>query len=503
GQSRQEKDPGEVGGPPVIEFETDLIYFGKPPQDEIAAWVRREDKLALYRSYPDFVDVTGGTYHDWYQARMDLDLDGDCLTGRQELELGTDDMMPDTDLDGWFDGPCNYREQIMLDQIIAHNLQEDAFYEVVEDDEIYLIIDGVRYPNRRSDLDDYWVFEDGEPREFNDYVVAERVRGVELSPFAAVDIALWEDDFELQNEWADDQRMGGVIYDFLDWAGSVSFQIRDRELGVRYELRLSKERVYFADPDPLNEWADSDRDGITDYDESRIARDFGGITDPERKDLFIEVDHMPGNALNSRAAFMISTAFHRMDINAVVFRDEQVAANNCLNEREFQNWTREYFDNRDYNAFRYVLMARENWREASALRKPGALLIDDSWWWIDGDAQAQAGTLMHELGHDLGLLPDAFPWIDDVLWSIEVEADEAGWHSSMNYLRQPYEVRFDTNVRGHNEWEVVHANMHIGLGNRFLDSWADTDGACGDNVQEILPPAGSGHANSDFQRHQY
>ena len=71
---------------------------------------------------PAALTTSGPAVH----AVVAADTDRDCLPDSQESALGTDPRNPDTDGDGWFDGPCNERRKLVLEAIKAYDEQEDA-----------------------------------------------------------------------------------------------------------------------------------------------------------------------------------------------------------------------------------------------------------------------------------------------------------------------------------------------------------------------------------------
>jgi len=403
------------------------------------------------------------------------DSDGDCLINIAEIYAGTDYLDPDTDGDGWFDGPCNERRSLVLTYIKAHDEQED-----IGEDEFYLIADDVRYPS--SDLDDWWDFDDGDSRSFNQ-TIATRTRGVATTAWLqSVRIEGWEDDVEVWNEWTVDDLEGYGYINLGSYANGQTATLRFTEDDWDYELRFRIDVTHFADPSPTED-GDADADGIADSDEYAVARYLGGIADPTRKDIFVEVDAMSGRSLYTNAKRLVTTQYHRHGYHLYVWRHQtNLPVDGCLTVPEARALYTTYFHRKNYNAFRYAVIGEELWNDASGVAWNDAFFIDDSTWWIDDDILAQAATFQHELGHTMSLRkprddsdngPGTYKWIDTVAW--------LSYYSAMNYTFQPTLVDYSNEGAGgdtsdHNDWEDVDPTW--GLRYSFGSTTSTTTGHC-------------------------
>lgn len=404
------------------------------------------------------------------------DSDGDCLINIAEIYAGTNYLDPDSDDDGWFDGPCNERRSLVLTRIVAHDEQEDF-----GEDEFYVIADDVRYPS--SDLDDWWDFDDGDAKNFST-TIATRTRGVNTTAsLASVRFEGWEDDYETWNEWTVDDLLGYGYLDLGAYVDGQSAKLRFTADDWDYELSFRVDISYFADPTPT-ENADSDADGIADSDEYAVARYLGGIADPTRKDIFVEVDAMSGRSLHTNAKRLVATQYHRHGYHLYIWRHQaNLPHDGCLTVAEARDLYHTYFHRKNFNAFRYAVVGEELWNDASGVAWNDTFFIDDSTWWIEDDVLAQAATFQHELGHTMSLRkphykgdtgPGTYKWIDTVAW--------LSYYSAMNYTYQPTLVDYSDEGEGgdtsdHDDWEDIDPAW--GLRYSFGSTTSTTTGHCG------------------------
>jgi hypothetical protein len=375
-----------------------------------------------------------------------LDPDGDCLSTADELLLGTDPANPDTDGDGWFDGPCNERRKLILVRIQAHDEQEDF-----GDDEFYLVVDDVRHPQR--DLDDYWDFDHGDVMNTS-WLLATRVRGVSTPGLARVRVEGWEDDPEIFNTWTVDDLLFVGDIDLGAYGHGETFTRRFIDPGndYDYELTFRVDIETFADPSPLDAHADRDGDGISERDEARVTADLGGLADPERPDLFVEVDWMRGHPLRTQAKRQVVTQLFRNGVNLTILRDQELPLDRCLTVPDARRLYADHFDRKGFGAYRYAIIGERIWNDASGVAWGDLFIVDDSTWWINGWVLPQAATFLHELGHTLGLNNRVFRLIDTTAWF--------SYDSAMNYLYQATKVDFSHDGAGgssfdHDDWAVV------------------------------------------------
>ncbi len=175
--------------------------------------------------------------------------------------------------------------------------------------------------------------------------------------------------------------------------------------------------------DPNN--PDTDGDGFTDaaevYGYSGIDFAYYGAG-PLKKDIFLEMDYYPGLKPSQTAVDMVVDAFAdapvsnpngSAGINLHAIFDSQIAAADVDNNlspvwTDFGVIKNKYFRSYRSEVFHYVLFANQYSGGTSSGRSRGIpgrdlLVTLGNWSTPGGTVQQQAGTLMHELGHNIGL----------------------------------------------------------------------------------------------------
>jgi hypothetical protein len=231
-------------------------------------------------------DTDGDTIPD---GEEDRDLDG--LPDWYEVESDPDD--PDSDEDGWWDGPTNVITYLWLMEIRCINEEED-----IGDDELFIVVDDVRFPEDIEDLEGIWDLEEGDVI-YPMIPVCRRSRSPDQTADYQAVVELWEDDII-------DKSAG--VYDIIDitdnrWqrdiinfgeSGMIEVKRDDRHWydDTIYEVTFKAMSYSFYDPHSTDANADLDEDGIDDVDEHRLSRDLSmkGLSDPTFPDIFLELD---------------------------------------------------------------------------------------------------------------------------------------------------------------------------------------------------------------------
>jgi hypothetical protein len=381
-----------------------------------------------------------------------LDSDGDCLPDVEELRLGTDPHNPDTDGDGWYDGPCNERRKLVLTQV--HCTEEQDFW---GGDEFYVIADDTRYPT--GDLDGTWNIDEGQTI-YPNRVIATRTRGINMPKLALVNVEGWEDDFEIIPDWTADDLLFTTQIDLGAYKNGDLITRHFVGPGGDYDYTVTfrVDVEHFADPNPKRADGDADHDGITELHEAQVARDFGGVTDPTRPDVLVEVDWMPGHELRTNAKREVVTQYANNGLHLFVLRDHQLTLDPCLTVPEARTLYATQFGTKKYGAFRYAVIGEQIWNDRSGVNWGDIVLIDDSTWWINNWILPQAGTFIHEMGHTLGLNQEMFRLIDTVGWP--------SYDSAMNYFWQATKVDYSHDGAGgstndHDDWGAIDAGYAL------------------------------------------
>ncbi|HJQ41208.1 MAG TPA: hypothetical protein VKB93_29060 [Thermoanaerobaculia bacterium] len=191
----------------------------------------------------------------------------------------TDWQNPDSDGDGWLDGFRNIRSTLYLTRIECLNEQED-----IGDDELFLTFNHARVPSDAS-VDGSWELEGGDSVA---PMLAVAHRTLDLSFSVRIDVR--EDDWF---DFSDDDFILDKDQKFAS-NGSFILPYKDESFWdtTEYKFHFLAVQTWFADPSPLdmNGEADTDGDGITDTRERAVAFDLGGVADPQRPDIYMELD---------------------------------------------------------------------------------------------------------------------------------------------------------------------------------------------------------------------
>jgi len=224
---------------------------------------------------------------------FDPDTDGDGIPDFQEdadgdgtpdwAEFAADPDNADVDGDGWADACANVRTSLILTQVKCRNEEED-----VGEDELFVVVDDVRFPVDIEGLDGAWDMEGGDV-VYPDpgIVVATRVHSpTQPADYRAV-IELWEDDWF---DWSDDPWQTETIS--FGESGRIVVERRDLHWydDTIYDVTFRAISECFEDPDPTRADADGDQDGLSDEQEHELSGDFRGLGDPASPDIFLELD---------------------------------------------------------------------------------------------------------------------------------------------------------------------------------------------------------------------
>ena len=171
--------------------------------------------------------------------------------------------------------------------------------------------------------------------------------------------------------------------------------------------------------------SDTDGDNLSDAAElfGSNGVDLAGFgAKPKHKDVLIEVDYYPGLKPKAAAINKVAKAFSdapvnnpdgKKGINLIIDVNQQIAAADVDNNlspawTDFDVIKNKYYKSRRNKLFHYALFAnRYNGGSSSGLSRGipahDFIVTLGNWSTPGGTLQQQAGTLMHEFGHNLGL----------------------------------------------------------------------------------------------------
>ena len=219
--------------------------------------------------------------------------------------------------------------------------------------------------------------------------------------------------------------------------------------------------------DPNN--SDTDGDNLSDAAElfGWNGVDLAGFgANPLHKDVLIEADYFPGLKPQAAAIAKVVKAFadapvNNPDgitgINFIIHIDQQIKAVDVDNNlspawTDFDVIKNKYYNSRRNKVFHYMLFAnRYNGGTSSGLSRGipahDSIVSLGGWSTPGGTMQQQAGTLMHEFGHNLGLRHGGN----------ENRNRKPNYLSIMSYNYQLGGLRFD-GVNGHLDYSRLRIN---------------------------------------------
>lgn len=373
--------------------------------------------------------VSAGPAAAWYDMApieqqpllsTEVDSDGDGLSNLVELvQTGTDPFDPDTDGDGWADGPVNARYSLRLISVFRDDWGWACPW---GDRDIYVIVDDARWPQAAATsgneaIDGAWSIRDFHS-VFPDTIVDERTAPLQPPSSMWSRIELWDDGLDLgvSDDWEEDDLAADLTLDLLAFTPEQPFQITASDWCSDWELTLMVHRTPFADPDPLDGGtSDHEGDGLTDANEALLATLYGGRGDPLREDLWLEVDTAAdvfGWEPATRTMLVSQFARHgvALHIDEGGFGGGSILAHTGY--MSLAQWSASYVSNFApwrRGLFRYAILVGDLWTGDPGLTFQDTFVLDQDGLWVDDSAVGQAGSAMHELGHSLGLTAGRFP----------------------------------------------------------------------------------------------
>ncbi|MBT3223777.1 MAG: hypothetical protein HN348_32310, partial [Proteobacteria bacterium] len=412
------------------------------------------DTLQVNTVY-DFVEYWG----EWTEDQSDYfnrlfsdsyDDDSDGLTNLSELYAGTDPYNKDSDGDGWADGPSNIRYQLRLETVSRsdHYSFWDTAY-CTGEDEIYFIVDDARWPKAgatygNSAINGFWELDDDETIWPNT-IVEERVMPMNGPTRMRSKISIWDDDAEHDlkvDDWYEDDHYFSFEVDLLKADSNGQIKVVLKNKCARFDVTFKVEQTKFADPIPMDYgFYDTDGDGLQDFNESFLASVFEGMADPEKQDIWVEVDRASdvGSGWRDHARHMVVSQFERHNINlriddgrfgggTVIPHSGKLSAHNwgTYRNQHFTSWRK--------GLFRYAIIADEIYTKRSGVADGDSFLVDGNRFFYNKSSLTQSGTFMHELGHSLGLTKGRFP--NSYIDKDSLSRESMDYYSCLNYLYQ-------------------------------------------------------------------
>lgn len=475
-EPEQFHEESDDGGPEFEVFEAEFLDAGP-------SWA---ELIEIAQMWLDYLAKTEAEK----QALLhhpSLDSDGDGLTNLQETAwTGTDPFDKDSDDDGWMDGPANLRYRLVL---LEMTRWDDPWTpQCAGDDDIYFIVDDARWPQAAATygnaaINGEWTLPDEETIALNT-VVQERVMPLNGPTKMVSQISIWDDDAEIGylDDWYEDDHYFSFEVDLLKATVDVPFTVQLNNSCGEYTVKMVVYTSAFSDPDPLDGGSgDFDGDALSDLSEARLARVFGGMSDPLTEDLWIEIDHAADvGGLRSKPRYMVVSQFKRHGINLRIDAGRfgggtSIPHTGELYEADLESVRNANFTSWRVGLFRYSLFVDQLWTGRSGKRMGDTVLVDGNRYWHDVWNTAQAGTFIHELGHALNLNFWLYPksYID-MGWDYDEDRGVFGgdqcsnyYYSSMNYKFQyslvDYSEGDDPSCNDVPEWAVLDLGFDLPL----------------------------------------
>jgi hypothetical protein len=393
------------------------------------------------------------------------DTDDDGLPDGAELRLGADPLVADTDNDGLTDGEedtygtsptsADTDQDGLLDtaEVTTHDtdpLSVDSDSDGVRDGrEIDIGSDPTVRDTDRDGLDD------GLELELGTDVVQPDTDGDSLTDGTEY----W--DYHTDPLAVDSDR------DTLSDANEINRGLNATAVDTDGD-RLRDDTELMVGTDPVR--ADTDGDGFADGVEYR-GDDVYADADPLRRDVFIEVDYVEGTTLARSDASRLTDVFASAPtpnpdgttgITLHIYEDRQaLPADTSTTLREYEERYADEQDTRGYG-FHHVLLVSSLPEAQGVIRQQTHGMVVE-----DRGEGATGSTVMHELGHSLGLWSSVATGIDstDVAWedypsvmnyNRPVSCTESWFGSSCSY-DEPYRFSVGTNSpQDHDDWGYIH-----------------------------------------------
>jgi hypothetical protein len=444
---------------------------------------------------------TGWANYTAYSSTGSSDGDNDGLLDVEEWRAGTDAQRYDSDGDGWADGPRGYIVLLQLGRL------------TVEDDGGWLGPGSVHLALQYPAIGLYVRFPYHVEYEQNTWCMDQAGIGCTKSQDVGGQIWLASNEswtrritvysrHEARNGMHTD--LGSAFWDLY-----VGTSTRHQTLtfsGKGNMLETTEIGGAWADPTPKSSRGDMDSDGINDENESKYhtlpgLSVPGGVGPPiPTRDIYVEIDHMTegsydNHSVNIRQIERLGGAFqfyqYQLHIDmggmgggggvphstghTIPFETAVPGAHN-----DFEDYYLGYFHQSRRNVFRYVLVAHtlthlgqevdgastalEEWIGISEYKRgihQGAGVMGRS---------AIGSTIMHELGHTLGLVPPisgepyplSFRGIDSTVCMWVDYPSVMNYHTGWGRSPRPYRYSDNpdgpSNGCGYNDW------AHLRLG---------------------------------------
>jgi hypothetical protein len=409
----------------------------------------------------DSVEVSGDT------DVLDSDTDSDGLEDGRELEIGTNPLVEDTDKDGLEDGSevNEYNSNPLVVDTDSDNLSDETEVKEFGTDPA------------SPDTDDDGLEDNLEIRDYNTNATVQDTDNDSLDDGTEVNKGT--------NPLVKDTDKDGLVDGNEVDIGSNPLQKDSDKDGLKDGVEVNNygtsptesdtdgdgvddEREIDLDISPTD--SDTDGDGLPDGFEKSNRTNFQSDLNPMHKDMLVELDtdsgtNVPrelGLVVNEFSNAPISNPDGEQGIELHIYYN----SDSSINTKDTQsidyyrdNAYESAFDLKGYGFYHALIIDNVSGESVGGITSPSidGMLIQES-----SDNNIVSSRFAHELGHQLGLLPDDFSGIDSRKYTFD------SYPSAMNYvcrnqnrLLQPSDcgvVKYSTG-EGFNDWNHIEDSL--------------------------------------------
>ncbi|QLG48718.1 hypothetical protein [Natrinema halophilum] len=421
---------GLVGGTTIVD----------PDGDGVAPVAELRDGTAVFGADTDGDGLDDGDEQRYGTDPTVSDTDGDGLSDGQEVVgPGTNPLETDSDGDGLDDAS----------EVRDHNTNPTA-----SDTDGDGIDDGAEVTAYGTDPSDA----DSDADGLGD---GEEVFDFETDPLAADSDADGLSDADELERYETDPVAADTDADGLEDGAEIRDHDSDpREADSDGDGLEDGTEVFEHGTDPTT--SDTDGDGLTDGAESR-RQDLYPDADPLRTDIFVEVDTMERTEFRRAEADRIVTEFENAPLenpdgstgaSLHFVRDETIPWASATDDGDLNGHRTRNFDRLD-QGYHYLVIVENVAGDTAATNIVGKAGLGTMMVESQPERDETGSTVMHELGHSLGLSTIDYDGID---------SEEYGfwrYRSVMNYNAPPDYYGFsEGGLTGFDDWGHIHDHMY-------------------------------------------
>lgn len=411
---------------------------------------------------------------------FDPDTDNDGVNDSREIKIGSDPLSEDTDSDGLLDG----RE---VDSYGTDPLESDTDNDDLDDSREVNIL-GTDPTD--SDTDGDGLFDSREIRQLGTNPIEADTDGDGLDDGREVDIdsnPLLGDtdsdglaDGEEVKQYDTDPTDSDTDGDLLNDGQEVQLGTDPNELDTDSD-GISDNREIRLETSPTD--SDTDGDGLPDGFEVRDSNIINSEIDPLKKNILVEVDsdediNEPekfGILINKFDDAPVDNPDGTEGIDLTIFTSDSVDVRDQQSLSYYRdNAYNDLYDTRGFGVYHALVVDEVVTSEPDSIGVTSSsmdgMLIQDT-----GDEDQVASTLMHEIGHQLGLYDTDFGGIDSTEYSFEQ------YSSTMNYNCRNERILF---------FETQDCGVYQFTSGGVFDDW--------EHIEESLPQTAPSVSNVDL-----